>query len=52
MSRYLLLAFRVDDDCDLSDADLHDLAERIVADIDPDPPVLTWDGPVVEGRPT
>lgn len=34
----------------LTDEELCDLADRIVTDIDADPPVLTYDGPDVENR--
>lgn len=42
--RFLLLRFEVTDPA-ISDGDVEELAERMVAEqIDPDPPVLTWDG--------
>lgn len=45
MSRFLILRFEVDENAAITDDELHDLAERIVAQqIDPDPPILTWDG--------
>lgn len=44
MARYLTLRFEVTDPA-ISDDDLAELAERMVAEqIDPDPPVLIWDG--------
>lgn len=43
--RVLTLRFEVDEDCALSDGELEELGDRIVAtQIDPDPPVLTFDG--------
>lgn len=43
--RVLTLRFEVDEDCALSDDELEELGDRIVAtQIDPDPPVLTFDG--------
>lgn len=51
MSRYLSIHFEVSDDCTMTDQELADLGDRIVAEqIDPDPPVLTFDGVTVEGR--
>ena len=51
VTRYLVLRFEVDEGCTLSDADLADLGDRIVAtQIDPDPPVITFDGVEVEHR--
>lgn len=45
VSRFLLLRFEVDERCTLTGDELLDLAERIVAEqVDPDPPVLTYDG--------
>jgi hypothetical protein len=44
-TRVLVLRFEVQESCELTDGQLEDLAEQIVAQqIDPDPPVLTWDG--------
>lgn len=43
MSRTLTIIFDVDDET-ISSSDLYELAERIVAQIDPDPPVLTYHG--------
>lgn len=52
MTRLLVLYFEVDDHCDLSDSALEELGDRIVAQqIDPDPPVLTFDGVEVQHRP-
>jgi hypothetical protein len=47
--RYLTIRFEVVDDCAMTDEELADLGDRIVAQqIDPDPPVLTFDGVEVE----
>lgn len=51
MSRRLAIWFEVDEDATLTDAELRDLGDRIVAQqIDPDPPVLTFDGVEVQYR--
>lgn len=51
MTRYLVLRFEIEEGCSLSDDELVDLGDRIVAaQIDPDPPVLTFDGVEVERR--
>lgn len=42
MSRRLAITFQVDDG--LTDQEVFELADRIVASIDPDPPVLTYEG--------
>lgn len=43
MSRFLVFRFEIDEGCDLDDDDLIELGDRIVAtQIDPDPPVLTF----------
>jgi hypothetical protein len=45
MTRYLVMRFEVDESCALTAEDLESLGDRIVAEqIDPDPPVLTFDG--------
>lgn len=45
MTRYLVLRFEVDEGATLTDEELLDLGDWIVAQqIDPDPPVLTFDG--------
>lgn len=46
--RRLSLVFEVDDAATITDPELYDLADRIVTDIDPDPPVLTFHEVVVE----
>lgn len=46
--RYLRLTFAVDERCDLTDDELVEVGERIVAEqVDPHPPVLTYDGAMV-----
>jgi hypothetical protein len=44
VSRRLSIVFSVDADCGMSDSELFELGEQIVAQqIDPDPPVLTFE---------
>ena len=43
MSRKLVITFEVDDDT-VDDEELYELAERMVATLDPDPPVLVYLG--------
>jgi hypothetical protein len=47
MKRLLSLTFEVTDDA-ITDDELYDLADRIVTDIDPDPPVLVYDGAAIQ----
>lgn len=50
MARQLVLVFDVDEACTLTTAELEDLGDRIVAQqVDPDPPVLTFDHVEVTG---
>lgn len=50
MSRRLVLTFEVKEGATISDQGLLDLADEIVKWIDPDPPVLIWEGAEVQRR--
>lgn len=46
-----MISFDVVDDESITDDELYELAERIVAQIDPDPPVLVYDESSIDHLP-